>query len=224
VDQLQVWAEGFVSTPWIFLVVYLFAVVDGFFPPIPSESLVIAIAALWAATGQPNLAGIVVVAAAGAFTGDQITYQVGRLVKVRRLRLFRGDRGRAVLDWAEQTLERRGTSFVIAARFIPVGRVAVNAIAGALRFRRLRFMAADGAASALWAVYLMAVGLVAGKTFGDHPVVAVMVGVAGGFVIGFLVDRALRRFTTVGPPDVRSDPGVVTPRPQDVDPDASARC
>lgn len=198
-DQLELWAEGFVSTPWIFLVVYLFAVVDGFFPPIPSESLVIAMAALWASTGQPNLAGIVVVASAGAFTGDQITYQVGRLVKVRRLWWFRQPRGQAVLDWAERALARRGAAFIIAARYIPVGRVAVNVVAGALRYRRSRFLAVDAVASVMWALYSVAVGLVAGKTFSDYPLAAVVVGVVGGVLIGIAVDLVLRRFSSVAP-------------------------
>ncbi|MCL2091653.1 MAG: DedA family protein [Micrococcales bacterium] len=208
-DQLQVWAEGFVSTPWIFLVVYLFATVDGFFPPIPSESLVIAMAALWAATGQPNLAGIVLVATVGAFTGDQITYQVGRMVKIRRLGVLRGARAQAALDWAEQALARRGAAFIIAARYIPVGRVAVNVIAGALHYPRRRFMAVDAVASAMWAVYSSAIGLVAGKVLGDYPLVAVVVGVGGGVIIGVVVDWVLQRFLTSpsqGPQDAADRP------------------
>ncbi len=218
-DQLLVWAEGFVATPWIFLVVYLFATVDGFFPPIPSESLVIAMAALWASTGQPNIAGILVVATAGAFTGDQITYQVGRLVKIRRLGWVRGARAQAVLHWAEQALARRGAAFIIAARYIPVGRVAVNVIAGALRYPRRRFLAIDMVASAMWAVYSAAIGLVAGKVLGDYPLAAVLVGVCGGVVIGIVVDWVLQRFTAPRPAGTPPEP--VSPRPHDA---ADLRC
>lgn len=211
-DQLLVWAEGFVSTPWIFLVVYLFATIDGFFPPIPSESLVIAMAALWASTGQPNLVGILLAATAGAFTGDQITYQVGRMVKIRRLGVVSGAKAQAVLRWAEHALARRGAAFIIAARYIPVGRVAVNVIAGALRYPRRRFVAVDLVASAMWAVYSAAIGLVAGKVLGDYPLVAVVVGVCGGVIIGVVVDLVLQRFTTSRRGDA-AEPGP----PQDAD-------
>jgi membrane protein DedA with SNARE-associated domain len=218
VDQLLVWAEGFVATPWIFLVVYLFATVDGFFPPIPSESLVIAMAALWASTGQPNLAGIVVVATAGAFTGDQITYQAGRMTKIRRLGLIRGARAQAVLRWAEQALARRGAAFIIAARYIPVGRVAVNVIAGALRYPRRRFLVIDLVASAMWAVYSAAIGLVAGKVLGDYPLAAVVAGVGGGVVIGIVVDWVLQRFAAPLPDDTPSEPSLSEPSPSELSP------
>jgi len=213
VEQLDVWAQGLVATPWIYLVVFVFAVVDGFFPPIPSESLVIAVAAL-GSTGEPNLAAIGVVAASGAFVGDQITFQAGRFVKVRRL--FRGRRATAALDWATRALERRGSSFVIGARFVPIGRVAVNAAAGSLGYPRKRFLVADVAGSVVWAVYLVIVGLVAGKALGDHPVVAVTVGIVAGLGIGVLVDQVLRRFPsarTAKPDDVA----------EDADPDAAVR-
>ncbi|MCL2424027.1 MAG: DedA family protein [Micrococcales bacterium] len=209
-DQLDVWAMGLVATPWIYLAVFSFAVVDGFFPPIPSESLVIAVAALGSA-GTPNIAMVGAIAAAGAFVGDQMTFQVGRWVKVRKI--ARGRRATAVLDWATAMLARRGSSFVIGARFVPIGRVAVNAAAGTLGYPRMRFLVADVAGSVLWAVYLVVVGLVAGKALGDHPVVAVTVGIIGGLAIGVLVDRVLRRLTPARSPE----PVVVA----DVDPDAA---
>ena len=36
--MLEGWALALVGSPWIFVVLYLFATIDGFFPPIPSES------------------------------------------------------------------------------------------------------------------------------------------------------------------------------------------
>ena len=40
---LEQWALDLAASPWIYLVMYLFATIDGFFPPIPSESVVIRI-------------------------------------------------------------------------------------------------------------------------------------------------------------------------------------
>jgi len=209
VDQLDAWAQGLVATPWVFAVVFVFAFVDAFFPPIPSESVIIAMAAIWSTTGEPALAVVFLAAAGGAFCGDQATYQVGRLVSLRRVWWFRRPRGQGALDWAEQALARRGAAFIIAARYIPVGRVAVNVVAGALRYHLPRFMAVDAVACTMWAAYSVAIGVVAGQALGDYPFAAVVAGVAGGATIGIVVDLTLRRLRPPGPapgppPDARS--------------------
>ncbi|ROS31473.1 DedA family protein [Cellulomonas sp. PhB150] len=191
---LEEWALALAGSPWVFVVMYAFATVDGFFPPLPSESLIIALAALSASSGEPNLVLLLTVAALGAFTGDQIAYQIGTKVHVRTLRLLRSKRAQASLDWAENALDRRGASFIIAARYIPIGRVAVNMSAGALGYPRRRFVGLTAVAAVMWAAYSAAIGIASGAFLEGHPVVAVGVGVVGGIVLGFLVDWALRRW------------------------------
>ncbi|NUU18100.1 DedA family protein [Cellulomonas humilata] len=192
---MEGWALALVGSPWIYVVLYLFATIDGFFPPIPSESIVIALSVVSMAEGRPNLALIMLVAAAGAWTGDQIAYQIGTKVKVRELRLLRTRRGRAAVDWAETALANRGAAFIIAARYIPVGRVAVNMTAGAVHYSRRRFMGLTAIAALTWGAYSSLIGIGAGAWLHDNTVVAVAVGVVGGLVIGIVVDWILRRFT-----------------------------
>ncbi len=193
---MEQWTLEMAGSPWVYAVLYVFATVDGFFPPVPSESVVIALTSLSVSTGAPLLWPVVLVAALGAFTGDQIAYQIGRRVRIRELRWFRGRRGQAVLDWAERALATRGAAFIIAARYIPVGRVAVNMTAGALGFRRRRFVLLTGIAAVTWALYSTAIGVGAGHVLGhDNPVLGVVVGVVGGMVIGLVVDWVLRRVT-----------------------------
>ncbi|TDE15178.1 DedA family protein, partial [Actinomadura sp. 6K520] len=60
-----------VSSPWFYLVLFAVAALDGFFPVVPSESLVIT-AGVYAASGRPELEWVVVAAALGAFTGDHV--------------------------------------------------------------------------------------------------------------------------------------------------------
>ena len=192
---MEAWALGLAGSPWILLVMYLFAAVDGFFPPIPSESLVIALASLSVSPqGRPSLPLVMLVAAAGAFTGDQIAYTIGSRVDVRGLRIFRSPKARAALDWAQRALTERGASFIIAGRYIPVGRVAVNMTAGALHFPRRKFVGIAAFAAVTWACYASAIGVGAGRVLQGHPVIAVLVGVAGGMVIGLVVDAVLSRW------------------------------
>jgi membrane protein DedA with SNARE-associated domain len=192
------WALALVGSPWIFVVLYLFATIDGFFPPVPSESIVIALAAVSMAEGTPNLWLIMLVAALGAWSGDQIAYQIGTKVKVRQLRFLRSRKGQAAVDWAENALAHRGAAFIIAARYIPIGRVAVNMTAGAVGYSRRRFMGLTAIAAVSWGGYSALIGIGAGAWLHDHTLVAVAVGVVGGLVIGLVVDWVLRRLTRRG--------------------------
>src|SRR5664280_1113150 len=135
---MENWILALAASPVVYLGMYLFATIDGFFPPIPSESLAIALAALSVSSGQPNLALIILVAGAGAFTGDQIAYTIGKRLNTRRIPFRAGPRTQKTLDWAKLTLARRGASVILAARYIPVGRVAVNMTAGAVGYPRRR--------------------------------------------------------------------------------------
>jgi membrane-associated protein len=117
-----------------------------------------------------------------------------RTVNVRRIPFLKGQKAKVTLDWAEHALEHRGTAFILAARFIPVGRVAVNLTAGALRYPRRRFMMIDAIAAVLWATYGCALGVWAGNLVHDSLLLSIGIGVVGGIVLGYVVDRILSRF------------------------------
>ncbi|WP_307802691.1 DedA family protein [Cellulomonas dongxiuzhuiae] len=216
---LEQWALDLAASPWVFAALLGFATIDGFFPPVPSESLVIGLASLSTSTGSPVLWPVIAVAALGAFTGDQIAFQIGRALPIRRLRGFRGRRGQALLDWAERALRDRGAAFIIAARYIPVGRVAVNMTAGALGFRRRRFVLLTAIAAVTWALYSTLIGIGTGTVLGHSPIVGVVVGILGGFAIGLVVDRVLRRWLHIDPlPEQAAGAALEQERPT---PDAS---
>lgn len=166
---------------------------DGVVPPVPSETLVVAVAVASVAGEGPPVLLLVLVAAVGAFCGDLLAYVVGSRVPVRSLRPFRSERGAAALDWAQRALQSRGASFIIAARFVPVGRVAVNMTAGATGFPLRRFLPAAATAGLLWAAYTTVLGVSAGVFLGRHPLVAMAVGVATGVVVGVVVDALVGR-------------------------------
>ena len=190
---MENWILTLAASPLVYVGMYLFALIDGFFPPIPSESLAIALAALSVASGRPNLALVIAAAAAGAFTGDQIDYAIGKRLAQHRLPFLGGPRWAKTLDWAQRTLERRGASFILAARFIPVGRVAVNMTAGGVGFSRRRFVGLTAIASISWSLYSAAIGIGAGTWFKGHPMGALIVGVVVGLLIGTVIDLGMRR-------------------------------
>lgn len=218
------WAVALAGTPWVFVALYAFATIDGFFPPIPSESVIIALAALFIASGSPDFWILGAVAAAGAFTGDQIAYSIGRHIPIRRLRFMQGRRAKASLAWAERALAERGASFIISARYIPIGRVAVNMTAGATGYPRRRFSALAVVAAISWSIYSVLLGIGAGKLFGDkHPLLAMAIGVAVGLLLGVVIDGLIswwgrRRgrpvgVVTLGRADAAPEPGPATDGP-----------
>ncbi|MBZ2197770.1 DedA family protein [Occultella gossypii] len=181
------------ASHWVLLALFLFCTIDGFFPPVPSESVVIALASLAITGNAPSIWLILPVAALGAFCGDVIAYLIGTRVPIRRLRLFRTRRGARALMWAETALQRRGGAFILSARYIPIGRVAVNMTAGAVGFGFRRFVGFAALAAVTWSIYSVLLGVGAGAVLHDHPVIAVVVGVLVGLLMGTIIDLVMRR-------------------------------
>lgn len=215
ISAIEGWVPTLAESLWVYPALMLFATIDGFFPPIPSESVVIALASLSVAHGEPNLALVAIAGALGAFTGDQIAYTIGTRVNVHRLRVFRTERGRQALDWAEHALQHRGSSFILAARYIPVGRVAVNMTAGALGYPRRRFAGLTALAAVTWAIYGCLVGAGAGYWLAEHPLIAIVAGVVVGTLVGIGIDWAMRRWAGVGRTPVELNGSAARSRPTD---------
>lgn len=192
VSAIEEWVIAVSGEPWVLLVVFALCFIDGFFPPLPSESIVITMATLaMTGLGQP-LWALLIATALGALAGDCMAYLIGSKVPFRDLPFLRGERGSALIRGAERQLAKRGGTYIIAARYIPVGRMLVNMAAGMVGFPLRRFVAFDAVGASLWALYSVAIGTVSGALFGSSPLVAIVVGVAGGILLGLLIDRVLR--------------------------------
>lgn len=210
--SVETWAVGLAASPWVFVVLFVFVVVDAFFPPVPSETLVIAVAAYAVSTGGPPLWAIVATAAAGAMLGDSVAYLLGRRLDIRGWRLLRAQRLQTAFDWAERSLAARPARFIVSARYVPVGRVAVNMTAGAIRIPVPRFLALAGLGGVTWAVYSTVIGIGSGVWLGDHPLLAMAVGVVGGIALGYVVDLVVGRLLGAAPlPAVAGRPAGTAP-------------
>ena len=65
------------GSPWVFVVVLFFTTIDGFFPPLPSESIVVAAAALLAGQQPWLLVPLAACALAGSWLGDNMAFLIG---------------------------------------------------------------------------------------------------------------------------------------------------
>jgi membrane-associated protein len=179
--------------PWVLLAVFALCMIDGFFPPLPSESVVISIAALAVHGDAVPLWAVIATAAAGAAAGDLIAFSLGRHIPLHQLRPFRTGRGQRLLSWAERQLRVRGGVFILSARYVPVGRVAVNLTAGAVGFPLRRFLAYDAIAAVMWASFSAFIGVAAGALFHGNPLLSIAAGITAGLLVGLLLDKLFAR-------------------------------
>ena len=190
-SQAVDWISG---SNWSYVIVFGFAVLDAFFPLVPSESVVIT-AGVVASAGDMSLPLVIVCASVGAIVGDNISYGLGSWLGERRVkRVFGGEKSRRAFEWAEHQLQVRGFYLIIVARFIPGGRTAVTFSCGyvhAMRWRR--FIVADVIAGLVWGTYAAMLGYAGGKQFEEAPWKGLLVGLAIAFTVAFSVEWIRKR-------------------------------
>ncbi len=188
-DQIQEVLLRHAGEWWTYLATTMLCWLDGFFPPLPSESIIIAMAALCFGHGNVQWYFLLPCAVLGALMGDNTAYWIGRLFRLERF--FRSDKGRIRVWKAKKMVERRGAELLITARFIPGWRVLAMIGAGSLRFPWRRFIVADIISTMVWAHFAFAIGIASGSVFGRRPLLGVIVGIAVGLVIGVIVDKIM---------------------------------
>lgn len=186
--------------PWVLVLVLACCIIDGFFPPVPSESVVVGLAAVAATADVPNPLLLALVAAVGAFSGDNIAYLLGRRVGTMRWAWMRGPRMQSAFRWAGGELRKRPASLILVARFVPIGRVAVNLTAGATHYPHFRFIGLTVLSASLWAGYSVAIGLFFGQWFEDNHVLGAAIAIVCAVALGIVVDLVINKFR--GKPNV----------------------
>jgi len=194
-------AENAMDSPWIFAALFAFAALDAFFPIVPSESLVIT-AGVFAANGEPNLVGIILAAAAGAFVGDHISYFIGRTAGEKLMKRAKpGSRKQAAWQRGHKLLEERGGAILVVCRYIPGARTAITLTAGAVAYRLRSFSFFDAIAALSWGAYSALVGYIGGEAFEESPWKGLALGLGIALSVTFAVEviRHLRRPKTAAP-------------------------
>jgi membrane protein DedA with SNARE-associated domain len=177
------------ASPWLWAAVFLIAGLDALLPFMPSETTVVLVGVLIAPSAA-GLAQLILVAAAGAFAGDVAAYLLGRSSGNAVLtRIMRRENGIRAREWAQRQLETRGRLLIIFGRYVPGGRAATLATAGALGFSPSWFLPPEVAGVLLWGTQAALVGFVGGATFQDQPLLGMTVSY--GFVILMVVGSAI---------------------------------
>ena len=203
VTQAFDWLKDFSSSPWFYAIIFVIAVLDSVLPIVPSETLVI-IGGVSAGLGNLWIPIVIMVAASGAFIGDNMSYLIGREASdwVMR-RQTRTEKGTARMAKIVEQVHERGGLLLITARFIPGGRTALTLSCGVTRQPRRWFVGWSAVAAVIWGNYAALLGFIGGKSFEENHTTAFIIAFLAAFsvtalieVVRWLLKRARYRKTT----------------------------
>lgn len=181
-DVFSAWVFAIASSPWALVVLAVLLVIDGFFPLVPGETTVVALATLGAAGHGPAPWAVLLVAIFATMAGDAVAFFIGRRLGTVRFRPVGGRHFAALSARAADLLARRPAFVLIAAKFVPLARVAVVIAAGAGALRLGRYLQISFAASVLYTGYHVLVAMVAGTLLAANPVLALACSLGFGIL------------------------------------------
>ncbi len=191
---------------WAYAVIFAIALLDGFFPIVPSETLVI-LGGVLASDGPLWLPVVILAAALGAIAGDNTSYAIGHLFTERFTRWCeRSPKRAARRQWAIRQIQERGMLLIITARFIPGGRTIVTLTCGATGVAWPKFFVATIVAGSIWATYASLLGYFGGQALGDNHTLAFVLAFVTALSVSALIEvvrhqlkrRKERRAATAG--------------------------
>jgi len=195
VNTIFDWLKDYSASPWFYLIILIVAFFDSFFPVVPSETMVI-IGGVSAGLGQLEWPIVAVLAALGAFLGDNFAYYIGVFFSERlQKRYNKTNKGRQRLRWAQHQIENRGGNLLITARFIPGGRTIVTLSCGITGQSRRWFMKWSAIAGVIWGLYATLLGFIGGKSFQDNHTKAFITAFSIAIVATVIVE-IVRHFRT----------------------------
>ena len=171
-----------------YLIIFVIAVLDSVLPIVPSETLVI-IGGVSAGLGNLWIPLVIVVAAAGAFIGDNMSYLIGREASdwvIRRQ--TRTDKGAVRMAKIVEQVHERGGLLLITARFIPGGRTALTLSCGVTKQPRRWFISWAAVAAVIWGNYAALLGFIGGKSFEDNHTLAFIIAFVSAFSITLVIE------------------------------------
>ncbi|AWB83235.1 DedA family protein [Corynebacterium liangguodongii] len=193
IDSLIGFFEQLMQMPIFYPLVTLIIIGDALAPIIPSETVLNLAGAFSASVGVPNVWGVIIAAIIGAIIGDNICFLLGsRLIKVVN-RLDPDSKAGGAITWVRRNMKRRAGVTIIVARFIPWARWVATIVLGSVKYPWLSFFLWDTAGVIIWACLGVGVGYLGGSLFADWPILALIVGVTLGFLVGIALQRAQAR-------------------------------
>ncbi|MET4781935.1 VTT domain-containing protein [Glaciihabitans sp. UYNi722] len=170
-------------SPWALIVLALLLIIDGFFPLVPGETTVVALATLGASGHGPAPLTVLLVGIAATLVGDGIAFLIGRKLGLTRWKWGRRPKVVRALAWATGRIADRPGLILIIAKFLPYARVAITMTAGASGLAVRRYLLFSLLAASIYTLYHIGVATTFGTLFASNPLTGLLVSIGFGLAI-----------------------------------------
>lgn len=186
---------------WTYLILFLIIFIETglvIWPFLPGDSLLFA-AGTFAATGELNLAYLLILLFIAAVLGDTLNYIIGKYFGEKMLKFkFRGKNlvKAEYMDKTHNFYEKHGAKTIILARFVPIVRTFAPFVAGIGHMNYTKFITYNIVGGFVWVIGLTLLGYF----FGTIPIVAenfeiVVLSIIGISVLPILFEIAKGYFS-----------------------------
>jgi membrane-associated protein len=162
------------SGDWAYLAVFLLVFADAICPVFPGETTLNAASTL-AAQGELDLGWVMLGGALGAIVGDTALYWIARLCRERFQPQLEAATENPKVSAALQFLGSRASVLLVAGRFVPGVRFAVNASLGLSSYPYPSFLLWSTIGGTVWSVYTCGLAYLVGTSLADFPLASVII-------------------------------------------------
>lgn len=186
---------------WTYLILFLIIFIETglvIWPFLPGDSLLFAVGT-FAATGELNLAMLLVLLFIAAVLGDTVNYIIGKYFGEKMLQFkFRGKNlvKEKHMEKTHSFYEKHGPKTIILARFVPIVRTFAPFVAGIGKMHYGKFITYNIVGGFIWVFGITLLGYF----FGNIPIVAknfeiVVLGIIGISVLPIIYELAKGYFS-----------------------------
>jgi membrane protein DedA with SNARE-associated domain len=171
------WVDAADFGPATYVAIALLIFADAVIPILPGETTINA-AATFAAAGNLVLGWVIVAAAVGAILGDSTLYWIARGSSRRFGAHFERALHSPRVEQVFALLGRRAALLLVAGRYIPGARFAINASLGISAYPYPRFLAWSALGGALWAAYTAVLAYLVATALAGFPLASIIISAA----------------------------------------------
>jgi membrane protein DedA with SNARE-associated domain len=163
-DLFILWL-GAQNAPVLYLVLFLFSILENLFPPVPGD-MVTVFGAFLVGSGKLSFLLVYISTTAGSTLGFYTLYLLSRAAEVeffekRNIKWL----SRKNINKAKHAIGRFGYAAILANRFLPGVRSAISITAGILKLPPLVVLPLSFASAAVWNLIWISAGSAFGKTW-----------------------------------------------------------
>ena len=154
-----------------YLGVFLMVAIENFFPPIPSE-VILLFGGFMTTTTKLSILGMIIASTLGSLVGAIGLYYIGRIFNKERLKkIISGKIGKVLrlknsdIDKADHWFDTKGYKTVFFCRFIPLIRSLISIPAGMSEMPVIKFLLYTTLGSLIWNTVSIIIGILVGENW-----------------------------------------------------------